>query len=279
MKAKKWIVMVVGMALFLGMVLTACGKRETEAVYQNAFFSMELQSGVSIEEGENQNWEVLYQGAPVAEIQVGEDFSYGADLQSIVVNWIGQSAQITEESVLETKEGQSFQKVELLCEESAAQQIKGEKNTSEIHYFMLTEDGVLFDILLQEKSDKDLLEKMLVSWRIVKISDFWKKRWYNVDENRMPPFFMGKSAGREKGKQKLYGRKQVSVCGQRGTAQKGKQLSCVGLPYILRIRNGRSGNRLHQTYPYRGLYDDAQYNYCTLNSCDSGNVSEKQEGQ
>lgn len=33
---------------------------------------------------------------------------------------------------------------------------------------MLTEDGVLFDILLQEKSDKDLLEKMLVSWRIEK---------------------------------------------------------------------------------------------------------------
>lgn len=168
MKLKKQIVMVVGMAFFLGMVLTACGKREAEAVYQNAFFSMEFPSGVSVEEGENQNWEVLYQGAPVAEIQVGEDFSYGADLQSIVVNWIGQSAQITEESVLETKEGQSFQKVELLCEESAAQQIKGEKNTSEIHYFMLTEDGVLFDILLQEKSDKDLLEKMLVSWRIVK---------------------------------------------------------------------------------------------------------------
>ncbi len=52
--------------------------------------------------------------------------------------------------------------------DSAAQQIKGEKNTSEIHYFMLTEDGVFFDILLQEKSDKDLLEKMLVSWRIVR---------------------------------------------------------------------------------------------------------------
>jgi lipoprotein len=33
MKAKKWIVMVMGMALFLGMVLTACGKREAEAVY------------------------------------------------------------------------------------------------------------------------------------------------------------------------------------------------------------------------------------------------------
>lgn len=168
MKMKKQIVMVIGMALFLGMVLTACGKREAEAVYQNAFFSMEFPSGVTIEEGENQNWKVLYQGAPIAEIQMGEEFSYGTDLQTLVANWIGQSAQITEEGVLETKEGPTFQKVELLCEESAAQQIKGEKNTSEIHYFMLTEDGVFFDILLQEKSDKDLLEKMLVSWRIVK---------------------------------------------------------------------------------------------------------------
>ncbi len=168
MKMKKQIVMVIGMALFLGMVLTACGKREAEAVYQNAFFSMEFPSGVTIEEGENQNWKVLYQGAPFAEIQMGEEFSYGTDLQTLVANWIGQSAQITEEGVLETKEGPTFQKVELLCEESAAQQIKGEKNTSEIHYFMLTEDGVFFDILLQEKSDKDLLEKMLVSWRIVK---------------------------------------------------------------------------------------------------------------
>ena len=63
MKMKKQIVMVIGMALFLGMVLTACGKREAEAVYQNAFFSMEFPSGVTIEEGENQNWKVLYQGA------------------------------------------------------------------------------------------------------------------------------------------------------------------------------------------------------------------------
>ena len=115
--------------------------------------------------------------------------------------------------------------------------------------------------------------------KYVKISDFWKKGWYNVDEIGYYPFFMGKSAGREKGKQKSYGRKQVSVCGQRGTAQKSKQLSCVGIPYILRIRNGRSGDRLHQTYPYRGLYGDAQHNYCTFNSCDSGNVSAKQEGQ
>lgn len=168
MKAKKQIVIVIGMALFLGMVLTACGKRDTEAVYQNAFFSMELQSGVAIEEGENQNWKVLYQGAPIAEIQMGEEFSYGTDLQTLVANWIGQSAKITEEGVLETKAGQAFQKVKLLSEESAAQQIKGEENTSEIHYFMLTEDGVLFDVLLQGKSDKDLLEKMLISWQIVR---------------------------------------------------------------------------------------------------------------
>lgn len=99
MKMKKQIVMVIGMALFLGMVLTACGKREAEAVYRNAFFSMEFPSGVTIEEGENQNWKVLYQGAPIEEIQMGEEFSYGTDLQSIVVNWIGQSAQITEEGV------------------------------------------------------------------------------------------------------------------------------------------------------------------------------------
>ena len=168
MKSKKWIAIVTGVALFLSMFLQACAKHETETVYENPFFSVELPSNVSIEEGENQNYEVLYQGVPVAEIQVGEKFSYGTDLQTLVANWIGPKAQITEEGVLETREGQTFQKVELLCEESAAQQIKGEKNTSEIHYFMLTEDGVLFDILLQEKSDKDLLEKMLVSWRIEK---------------------------------------------------------------------------------------------------------------
>lgn len=118
-------------------------------VYENAYYSVTLPRNWEIREQTDFSALLIDSGQNAATIEVTEQFQYGGSTEEIVENWIGMKADIVSEDELNVGD-QTWRKVVISMEESAAQEINGEMNPEEIHYFYLSDEDVFVDVLVQD---------------------------------------------------------------------------------------------------------------------------------
>lgn len=134
-------------------------------MYKNAYYSVSLPKNWEIREQTDFSALLVDSGRNAATIEAADQFQYGGSTEEIVENWIGMKADILSEEELNVDD-QTWRKVVVSMEESAAQEIKGETNPDEIHYFYLSDEDVFVDVLVQDTNLTSDVENVIKNMKL-----------------------------------------------------------------------------------------------------------------
>lgn len=143
----------------LEIMLKVSGRKwlnSSKNIYENSYYSISLPKDWEVRDQTDFSAKLVHSGQDAAIIEVADSFQYGGSTEEIVDNYIGMRANIISEDEVKT-DTKIWSKVTVNIEESAAQEIKGEVNPDEIHYFYLSEKNLFIDVyVLDENSIPDI---------------------------------------------------------------------------------------------------------------------------